>query len=164
MVANTFFYLFFPYGISDYRLIINGPQFVAEFSTSSSLPHRPHTRPLKATAFRPMSRPSAINITLVTRLCHYVFEHEPNWDQFVQPLMYAHNAQFYTSMDTYPFALTLSQHPPSPVFSAPGTEDLTDSERPFPRSIHVGLFNKLRHVFVNSKNCRSCLNGPTRSN
>lgn len=45
--------------------------------------------------------------SIVTRLQHYVVEHELDWDMYVQPLSYAYQKQFYRLTNTSPCYLML---------------------------------------------------------
>ena len=115
-VANAFMeHWICPYGIPTYILTDNGPQFVAKIFdhlvTMLGVSH------LRTTAYHPQTNGQAerYNRTLVTRLIHYVSEHQNDWDQFVQPLTYAYNTQVHRTTGFAPFELTLARAPKAPL-------------------------------------------------
>lgn len=88
--ANIFFeHWVIPYGIPKYLLTDNGPQFTSKFfAMICSLLGVKH---LTTTAYHPQTKGQVehYNKTIVTRLRHYVAEHQRDWDTLVQPLTYA---------------------------------------------------------------------------
>lgn len=75
-------------------------------------------------------------------------ENQTNWDQVVQPLTYEHNGKGHRSTETSPFALILSRHPTNLVLNTSETSTLSDSELPYTDTLRIGLFCKLRHMFL----------------
>lgn len=85
-VATSFLdHCVYPYGIHTSILTDNGPQFFAALCVFLC------TRQLKTATYHPPTNGQVerYNKTLVTRLAHYLDEHQNDWDAFVQPLTYA---------------------------------------------------------------------------
>ena len=104
-----------PYGMPEYLLTDNGPQFVARtFEFLTVMLGVVHVR---TTAYHPQTNGQAerYNRTLVTRLVHYVSEHQNDWDQYVQPLTYAYNSQVHRTTGFTPFELVLNKAPKTPL-------------------------------------------------
>ena len=129
-VARTFFNDWVgPYGPPSFLLTDNGPQFVAKFFAAICLllGVKQHT----ITAYHPQTNGQVerYNKTLVSRLRHYVADHQRNWDEFVQPLTYAYNIQVHKSTGTSPFSLVLSRQPSSlPAVDSTSTAFPTDTD------------------------------------
>lgn len=103
-----------PFGSSGYVLTDNGPQFVGKFFAfvwdDLGVKH------LTMTAYHPRTNAQSerFNRTIITRLRHFIAEHQRNWDIYVQPLTYAYNNQVHRCTNTSPYSLFLSRHPPGP--------------------------------------------------
>lgn len=63
---------------------------------------------------------------IVALLCHYVAEHQTDWDHFVQPLMYANNVQVHRWTGTTQFSIVFSRRQPGPGVSDQPLSILTD--------------------------------------
>lgn len=59
-------------------------------------------------------RAKRLNRTIVTRLRHYVAEHQRDQALYVQRLSYAYNTQAHRHTNTSPYTMVLSRHPPEP--------------------------------------------------
>lgn len=55
------------------------------------------------------------NKTLVSRLHHYLGEHQRYWEDYVPPPTYAYSGQVHRSTNDNPFSLVLSRQPPGPI-------------------------------------------------
>lgn len=110
------------YGPPQHLLTDNGSNFTSKFFQSICLAIG--SKNLFTTAYHPQTNGQAerYNRTLVTRLRHFVAEHQRNWDEFVQPLTYAYNMQVHASTGTTPFDLILSRHPPSIISKVPAPD------------------------------------------
>ena len=103
----------YPYGVPSYLVTDNGPQFASKFfeavCTMLGVQH------YLTTAYHPQTNGQSerFNRTILDRLRHYVADHQADWDEFVQPLVYAYNMQVHRSTNTTPFDLVLSRHPPN---------------------------------------------------
>ena len=106
-----------PYGIPNHILSDNGSQFVSKFF--SALCAFLGAKLTTTTAYHPQTngQTERYNKTIITRLRHYVNDHQTDWDLFVQPLTYAYNSQVHRSTGESPFGLVLSRLPPSPLVS-----------------------------------------------
>ncbi|CAN8069116.1 unnamed protein product [Agarophyton chilense] len=83
------------------------------------------------TAYHPQSNDQAqrFNRTLLDPLAHYVSEHQLDWDEYVEPLVYAYNTQVHAFTGTTPFDLTLTRAPPPIAFDLPESiipQDITE--------------------------------------
>ncbi|CAN8077309.1 unnamed protein product [Agarophyton chilense] len=101
----------YPYGMPLYLLTDNGSQFVPKFFS-----HVCATLGIKhvtTTAYHPQTNGQVerFNRTLLDRLGHYVLENRLDWDDYVEPLVYAYNTQVHASTRTTPFDLTLTRSP-----------------------------------------------------
>lgn len=63
--------------------------------------------------------------TIVSRLPHYVSDHETDWDTYLFPLTYPYNVQVQISITVSPFSLTLTRTPPGPAALVPKRTSLT---------------------------------------
>lgn len=105
----------YAYGIPKYILTDNGPQFTSKlFEYVSVVLGIDH---LRTTAYHPETNGQSerYNRTLVTRLSHYVSEHQNDWDEYVQPLTYSYNNHVHRTTGFVPFSLALLYSPPSPL-------------------------------------------------
>ena len=134
-----------PYGIPNYVLTDNGPQFVAKFFASVCLALG--VKHVTTTAYHPRTngQTERFNRTIVTRLRHYVGEHQDDWDLYVQLLTYAYNAQVHRSTRTTPYSLVLTRHPPGPATVGGTTALATDaSTEPEAATLRHRLLSRLR--------------------
>lgn len=132
------------YDIPTYLLTDNGPQFDSKFFAAICV--RLGLKHLTMTAYHLQTNGQVkrFNQTIAGRLRQYVAEHQTDWDLYVQPLTYAHNAQVHKSTCTTPFSLTLSQQPAGPTTSnqAPVIPD-NMTEPPNPLSIRSYFLRQL---------------------
>lgn len=72
-----------------------------------------------ATAYHPQCNGQAeqYNCTLVTRLSHYINEHQDDWEQFLQPLTYAYDMKVHRSTGFTQFQPVLILVPAGPAVS-----------------------------------------------
>ena len=134
----------YAYGPPRFLLTDNGRNFTSKFFQSICL--AVGTKNLFTTAYHPQTNGQAerFNRTLVTRLRHFVAEHQSNWDEFVQPLTYAYNMQVHATTGTTPFDLVLSRHPPSITVKPPDNPDAHTDTPPSAVNTKVGNFRKWR--------------------
>ena len=136
-----------PYGIPNSILSDNGPQFVAEFwKTTLAILGINHKT---TTSYHPQTNGQAerYNKTIVSRLRHYVSEHQDNWDKFVQTLTYAYNSQVHRSTGTSPFSLTITRIPPCPIIDAISTSSPSDmNTTPSSRTMRIRILDKLKSI------------------
>lgn len=53
------------------------------------------------------------DMTIVSRLCHYIGKHHKKWDTFVQLMTYVYIAQTPSTTDANPFNPVLTRQPPA---------------------------------------------------
>ncbi|CAN8073108.1 unnamed protein product [Agarophyton chilense] len=82
----------YPYGMLLYLLTDNGSQLVSQF-------------------FSHVCQAERFNRILLYRLAQYVSEHQLDWDDYVEPPVYADNTQLHASTGKTPFDLTLTIAP-----------------------------------------------------
>ena len=91
-------YCTYAYGFPDLMMSNNGSQLITRYFQHEmailNIKHAPTSR------YHPKTNGQIerYNSSLVTQLCHYVAEHQRNWDAFLQPLIYAYNAQVHRSI------------------------------------------------------------------
>ena len=91
------------------------PQFTARYFqhalTSLGVKHVP------TSTYHPQTngQTEQYNGAIVSRLRHYVAEHQRNWDAFVQPLTYAYNTQVHRSTKCTPIELVTARRPSLPL-------------------------------------------------
>ena len=138
-----------PYGIPDTILTDNGSQFIAEFF--KTVCHILGVRRKTTTAYHPQTNGQAerYNKTIAKRLRHYVSEHQNDWDQYVQPLTYAYNAQVHATTGLPPFNLTIARPPPCPILDNVSSLAQTDAMRPIPssRTMRARILRRLSVMF-----------------
>lgn len=137
-----------PYGAPDYLLSDNGPQFVAKFfeaiCTCLTIKH------LTTTAYHPETNGQVerFNRTLVTRIRHYVAEHQKDWDTFVPMLTYAYNTQVHASTGLVPFELVLTRTPKVSLLGFGSTTLRTDTlNSPPPIVLKSAIMRRLHILF-----------------
>ena len=135
------------YGPPRLLLTDNGRSFTSKFFQSICL--AVGTKNLFTTAYHPQSNGQAerYNRTLVTRLRHFVAEHQDNWDDYVQPLTYAYNMQVHAATGTTPFDLVLSRHPPAITLETPAHPD-PHTPAPSAASVKAVNFQKWRTILA----------------
>jgi len=136
-----------PYGIPASVLSDNGPQFVSKFM--GAVCGILGVKQLTTTAYHPQTngQTERYNKTIVARLRHYVAENQADWDEYVQPLTYAYNAQVHRSTRVPPFALVLSRNPPGPAQVIPPTAQPSDASPPLRASrLRMRLIRELAHL------------------
>lgn len=141
-------YLVSPYVIPDNALTYNGPQFVADLfyivcaavgnTYMMTTSNHPHTKAKRSATNEPSSPSSDITWQSTT----------PTGTRLCLPL-----PTLVTRRSTYmqvPLRLRSHCHTTRPawLFPRPETASSSDSERPPSRYLHIGLLNKLRHLFV----------------
>lgn len=91
-----------PFDIPSYVLPDHGPQFVSKFF--ATICGFLDVRHLTTTAYHPQTNGQVerFNKTIVTRLRHYLADHQRSWDICVQPLTHAYNTQVPRSTNTSP--------------------------------------------------------------
>ena len=129
-VASIFIdYWIYSYGVPDYLLTDRGTQFMSKFFelVCSSL----GVKHVATSAYRPQTNGQAerYNRTMVSRLRHYICEHQTDWDDYVQPLTYAYNLQVHRTTKFTPFELTLSRAPPNSIVSTTHSSAPPDAPR-----------------------------------
>lgn len=77
------------YGIPDRLLMDKGPKFVENFFNAVCVALE--TKLITTTAYHRQTNGQTehYNKTILSRLCHYISEHQDDWDTFVYPLTYA---------------------------------------------------------------------------
>ncbi|CAN8065462.1 unnamed protein product [Agarophyton chilense] len=111
-VATGFFsHWVHPYGMPLYLLTDNGSQFVSQFFS-----HIGATLGIKhvtTTAYHPQANGQAkrFNCTLLDRLVNYISEHQLDWHDYVEPLVYVYNTQVHGCTGTTSFDITLARSP-----------------------------------------------------
>lgn len=111
--TNVFFdHWVVPYDIPKYHLTGNSPQFVSKFF--ETICTYLGVKQLTNTAYhsQAIGQVERYNKTIVTRLRHYVAEHQKDREIFDQRLTYVYNTHVHRSTNTTPFSLVLSRHPP----------------------------------------------------
>ena len=136
------------YGVPNYLLTDNGPQFAAKFfDTVCGMLGVKH---FFTTAYHPQTNGQAerFNKTILDRIRHYVVEHQADWDKFIQPLAYAYNMQVHRVTNTTPFDLVLSRHPPDIIIRGQTTaipSTVPDTEAT-PVQVKRNILRKLRQA------------------
>lgn len=119
-IANIFLdHCNVPFGIAAY-LLTDSRRVVRSLNANSLVPSADRYLGLnhfKTTAYHPQTNSQAeqYNRTIVTRLWHYISDHQKNWDPFFQPLTCTYNMQVHRSTVTFPYGLFISCHPPGPL-------------------------------------------------
>lgn len=72
--------------------------------------------PLATTEYHPQSNDQVewFKATIISRIHHYVSEHQQNWDSFLTPLTHAYSPQMHSATKLPPFSLVLSRQPSTP--------------------------------------------------
>lgn len=143
-------------GIPSYLHNDNNTKFVSKcfgrLCTQSGIKH------LKMNAHRLQTsgQVECYNMTILTRLNHYVATKRPNWDLFVQPLTYAYSTQVQRSTNTVNFSLVLTRNSPSlmkfdklPALAANSCHGID------PQNLQTQL---LAHINKLQKRVNNCLN------
>ncbi|CDF32578.1 unnamed protein product [Chondrus crispus] len=104
----------YPYGPPASLLSDNGGQFASKFF--QKICQIMGIRNLFTTAYHPQTNGQVerFNQTILSRIRHYVVEHQKTRDEYCGPLTYAYNTQVHRSTGCTPFELVLSR-PPGPV-------------------------------------------------
>lgn len=90
----------FPHGVPQPVLTDNCPQFIAQlFPYICAVLGM---RRIYITAYHPQSKGQAesYNKSLADRLRHYVSDHQPDWDLYVQPLTYSYSTRLHKTTGT----------------------------------------------------------------
>lgn len=84
------------------------------------------------------------NENIFARLGHYVAEHQPDWDLFVQILAYAYYTQGHRQMGTTAFSLVLLRKLPGPnAFVTPTALSTDIIAETSPRALRIRLLSKI---------------------
>ncbi|CAN8067637.1 unnamed protein product [Agarophyton chilense] len=154
VVARTFLENWaYPYGIPNYLLTDNGPQFVSKFF--EEICRALGTKHVTTTAYHPQANGQAerFNKTLVQRLRHYVADHQSNWHAYVQPLTYGYNLQVHRSTGTTPFDLALTRVPPNVVLDEPSSAtDPATPTQPTPGQMKRYTLRLLKATLQSARN------------
>ena len=142
----------FVYGAPTYLLTDRGANFTAKFfqAVCSSL----GVKNLFTTAYHPQTNGQSerFNRTLISRLKHYVAEHQRDWDQYIYPLTYAYNMQVHKSTGTSPFNLVLTRHPPGIAVTTPSTGmDGVDASEPSPAQFKKLTLKRIARLLEKAK-------------
>lgn len=97
------------YKISHSRLTGNGPRLAGNFSNNASVALV--TQLLTTTVYyrRTTGWPGRCNKTIDHRFQRYIREYQNDWDDYIQPLTFAYNAQVFRSTKTDPLSSTLTR-------------------------------------------------------
>lgn len=113
-LANTFLYIWILlYGIPNYVLIKNGPQFVSK--VLPTLCFLLGFEKLTTTAYHQKTKGQVkrYSRTLVAVLCHYVSKHQERLDAYVQPLTYSYSMQTQRARGTSSINVVMLREPQS---------------------------------------------------
>ena len=140
----------YAYGAPQYLLTDNGPQFIAKFFDSvCGLLGIQHY----LTAFyHPQTNGKAerFNKTILSRLRHYISEHQQDWDEYLQPLTYAYNSQVHRTTETTPFDLVVTRPPPDILVEPPQHLQLPTTDVT-PAQAKRGILDRLRRTLATAR-------------
>lgn len=149
-----------PRSISPYILKDNGKQFNSE--CSSTICFLLDIQRLTTTSYHPQTNGQAesYNKTILTRLRHYVAEHQNDWDPFVEPLKFAYYTQIRGYTNQTPYRLLLRRHPPGPMIIRASNVVTMDafgeiSLQLLCTRVEARVLELLDEVYIHSKICRN---------
>lgn len=116
----------FPYVIPHYVRRDNVLQFIAQFSyiVCSVL----GTKRIPITTNHPQynRQVDRYNKSITARLRHYIFDHQNDWDLYVQLLTWGYNTKVHKTTSTTPFSLSLTRHLQSSILETIFTTNSPD--------------------------------------